>query len=43
MTYGDRLLLGSQRESQISKFRAWVFFAVPPGGYSFPGQRQMDR
>ena len=29
MTYGDRLLLGSQRESQISKFRAWVFFAVP--------------
>jgi rod shape-determining protein MreD len=29
MTYGDRLLLGNQRESQISKFRAWVLFAVP--------------
>jgi rod shape-determining protein MreD len=29
MTYSDRLMLGNQRESQISKFRAWVFFAVP--------------
>jgi rod shape-determining protein MreD len=29
MTYGDRLLLGNQRESQISKFRIWVLLAVP--------------
>jgi len=29
MTYGDRLLLGNQRESHISKFRAWVMLAVP--------------
>ena len=29
MTYGDRLLLGNQRESQISRFRAWVLFAIP--------------
>jgi len=29
MTYGDRLLLGNQRESQISRFRAWVLLAVP--------------
>ncbi|MBI1787195.1 MAG: rod shape-determining protein MreD [Acidobacteria bacterium] len=26
---GDRLLLGNQRESQVSRFRAWVLFAVP--------------
>jgi rod shape-determining protein MreD len=25
----DRILLGSQRESQVSRFRAWVFLAVP--------------
>jgi rod shape-determining protein MreD len=29
MTYGDRLLLGNQRESQISRFRIWVLLAVP--------------
>ena len=29
MTYSDRLLLGNQRESQISHFRAWVLFAIP--------------
>src|SRR5438477_9866491 len=29
MTYGDRLMLGNQRESQISRFRAWVLFAIP--------------
>lgn len=29
MTYGDRLLLGNQRESQISRFRAWVMLAIP--------------
>ena len=30
MTYsGDRILLGSQRESQVSKFRPWVLFVVP--------------
>ena len=30
MTYsGDRLLLGSQRERQVSRFRAWVLFSVP--------------
>jgi rod shape-determining protein MreD len=26
---GDRILLGSQRESRISKFRPWVLFVVP--------------
>lgn len=26
---GDRLLLGSQREIQISRFRAWVLFVIP--------------
>ena len=26
---GDRILLGSQRESRISKFRLWVLFVVP--------------
>jgi rod shape-determining protein MreD len=25
----DRILLGNQRESQVSRFRAWVFFAIP--------------
>jgi rod shape-determining protein MreD len=30
MSYSDeRLLLGSQRESRVSRFRAWVFFVVP--------------
>ena len=30
MTYsGDRILLGSQRESRISKFRPWVLFVIP--------------
>jgi rod shape-determining protein MreD len=29
MTYGDRLMLGNQRESQISRFRIWVLLAVP--------------
>ncbi len=26
---GDRLLLGNQRESRISRFRGWVLFVVP--------------
>jgi len=26
---GDRILLGSQRESRISKFRPWVLFVIP--------------
>ncbi len=29
MTSGDRILIGSQRESQISRFRAWVLLIVP--------------
>ena len=30
MTYsGDRLLLSSQREGQVSRFRAWVIIVVP--------------
>jgi rod shape-determining protein MreD len=30
MTYsGDRMLLGSQRESRISRFRPWVLFVIP--------------
>ena len=30
MTYSsDRILLGSQRESRISKFRPWVLFVIP--------------
>ncbi len=30
MTYSsDRILLGSQRESRISRFRPWVLFVVP--------------
>src|SRR6266403_5171969 len=30
MTYsGDRILLGNQRESQVSKFRPWVLFVIP--------------
>src|SRR5260370_9333371 len=30
MTYsGERILLSSQREGQVSRFRAWVFLAVP--------------
>jgi rod shape-determining protein MreD len=30
MTYqGERILLSSQREGQISRFRGWVFFVVP--------------
>jgi rod shape-determining protein MreD len=30
MTYsGDRILLGSQRESRISRFRPWVLFVIP--------------
>jgi rod shape-determining protein MreD len=30
MSYsGERILLSSQREGQISRFRAWVLFAVP--------------
>src|SRR5215470_9986407 len=26
---GERILLSSQREGQVSRFRAWVMFAVP--------------
>jgi rod shape-determining protein MreD len=26
---GDRLLLGSQRESRVSRFRPWVLFLIP--------------
>jgi len=30
MTYSsDRILLGSQRESRISRFRPWVLFVIP--------------
>jgi len=30
MSYsGERILLSSQREGQVSRFRAWVMFAVP--------------
>jgi rod shape-determining protein MreD len=29
MTSSDRILIGSQRESQISRFRAWVLLVVP--------------
>ena len=30
MSYsGDRILLGSERESRISKFRPWVLFVIP--------------
>ncbi len=31
MTYpsGDRILLGNQRESQISRFRVWVLILIP--------------
>jgi rod shape-determining protein MreD len=30
MTYSsDRILLGSQRESRISRFRLWVLFVIP--------------
>jgi hypothetical protein len=30
MTYsGERILLSSQREGQVSRFRIWVFLAVP--------------
>jgi rod shape-determining protein MreD len=30
MSYsGERILLNSQRESQVARFRAWVMFAVP--------------
>ncbi len=30
MSYStERILMNSQRESQVSKFRAWVLFAVP--------------
>ena len=30
MSYsGQRILLSSQRESQVARFRAWVLFAVP--------------
>jgi len=30
MTYsGDRILLSSQREGQVSRFRKWVFLVVP--------------
>jgi rod shape-determining protein MreD len=29
MSDGSRLLLSSQREGQVSRFRAWVFFLVP--------------
>jgi rod shape-determining protein MreD len=30
MSYSEgRILLSSQREGQISRFRAWVFMAVP--------------
>ena len=29
MSSSDRILIGSQRESQISRFRAWVLLIVP--------------
>jgi len=30
MSYsGERILLSSQRESQVARFRAWVLFAIP--------------
>src|SRR6266545_1735867 len=29
MSYEDRILIGSQRESQISRFRTWVLILVP--------------
>lgn len=30
MTYsGDRILLGSQRESRVSRFQLWVLFVIP--------------
>ncbi len=29
MSYSERLMFSSQRESEISRFRAWVLFAVP--------------
>src|SRR5207247_2096416 len=30
MTYSsDRILLGSQRESRVSRFRPWVLFVIP--------------
>jgi rod shape-determining protein MreD len=36
MTYsGDRILLSSQREGQVSRFRAWVMVLVPLGAILF--------
>ena len=36
MSYSsERILLNSQRESQISRFRAWVLLAVPLGAILF--------
>jgi rod shape-determining protein MreD len=36
MTYsGDRLLLSSQREGQVSHFRGWVLVAVPLAAIAF--------
>jgi len=36
MTYsGDRLLLSSQREGQVSHFRGWVLLAVPLAAIAF--------
>src|SRR5262249_36745637 len=36
MSYsGDRLLLGSQREGQISHFRGWVMVVVPVAAVAF--------
>lgn len=36
MSYpGGRILLSSQREGQVSRFRAWVLFAVPLAAIAF--------
>jgi len=36
MTYsGDRLLLSSQREGQVSHFRGWLLLAVPLAAIAF--------
>jgi rod shape-determining protein MreD len=38
MSYsGERLLVSSQREGQVSRFRAWVLFAIPVAAIGFQG------
>ena len=40
MSYSDgRMLLSSQREGQVSRFRAWVMVAGAAGGHPVPGLR----